>query len=316
MAITLGNTDINSAIYFDGTNVGIGTSTIPATLSVFGGVRSWTGTGTGVGGAGYSYYQFGNSTTASENWHLVSNGDGTFRLFNGNQGSGTEKMRWYSDSQGQSVEIYNATLRIDSGKAFFRLTSTASYLLFQEGAGNSGLYWDPNSTQFSIWTNTGMRTAWNSNGLYVTTLPSTASGANMYVWTGSNPQSGLVFISTSSARYKTDIEDVWDDKVDNVLKLRPIWYRSNTEHDRKDWSWYGFIAEEVEAIEPRLVSYGYHEEDYDVDEEGKKTLKEGAVETPNGVQYDRMVVLLTSMIQKQQKQIDELRAEIDTLKAV
>lgn len=43
--------------------------------------------------SGYALQQFGRSTTASQNWHVGSEGDGTFRLYNGNFGSGTERVR-------------------------------------------------------------------------------------------------------------------------------------------------------------------------------------------------------------------------------
>jgi hypothetical protein len=37
--------------------------------------------------------EYGTSATAANNWHVGSEGDGTFRWYNGNFGSGTERMR-------------------------------------------------------------------------------------------------------------------------------------------------------------------------------------------------------------------------------
>ena len=76
-----------------GGNVGIGTSSPGARLDVKGLVRSSIGTGTGAGGAGYAFYQFGTSATASENWHIGAEGDGTFRFYNQGFGAGLERMR-------------------------------------------------------------------------------------------------------------------------------------------------------------------------------------------------------------------------------
>jgi hypothetical protein len=43
--------------------------------------------------SGYGFALFGRSATATQNWHIGSEGDGTFRWYNGNFGSGTERMR-------------------------------------------------------------------------------------------------------------------------------------------------------------------------------------------------------------------------------
>jgi hypothetical protein len=73
--------------------VGIGTSSPGQALDVKGNVRSSIGTGTGTGGAGYALYQFGTSATAAENWHIGSEGDGSFRFYNQVIGAGVERLR-------------------------------------------------------------------------------------------------------------------------------------------------------------------------------------------------------------------------------
>lgn len=73
-------------------NVGIGT-TPGQKLDVKGVVRSSIGTGTGAGGAAYAFYQFGTSATATENWHIGTEGDGSFRFYNQGFGAGLERMR-------------------------------------------------------------------------------------------------------------------------------------------------------------------------------------------------------------------------------
>ena len=74
-------------------NVGIGLSSPGTRLDVKGIVRSSIGTGTGAGGAAYAFYQFGTSTTATENWHIGAEGDGSFRFYNQGFGAGIERVR-------------------------------------------------------------------------------------------------------------------------------------------------------------------------------------------------------------------------------
>ncbi len=156
-----------------------------------------------------------------------------------------------------------------------------------------------------------------SNGLIqLPNVGTTASAANVFMDSTAGNQLAR---STSSLRYKTDIEDLDTDRADAALSLRPVWYRSKATADRKDWSHYGLIAEEVAKIEPRLVNWTYLEDDYITvtNEYGieNKELKPSAKLVPDGVQYDRLPVLLLSVIQRQEKRIEYLEAEIATLKA-
>lgn len=92
-------------------------------------------------------------------------------------------------------------------------------------------------------------------------LGTTASAANAFLNSGAG---NSLLRSTSSLRYKKDAEDIWDEVADSVLQLRPIWYRSKAEADNPDWSWYGLAAEEVAAVDPRLVHWTYPEEAYEI----------------------------------------------------
>ena len=78
----------------------------------------------------------------------------------------------------------------------------------------------------------------------------TSAGANVNV-----ASSGLVRRSTSSAKYKTNVEPIEDKYSDALLNCRPVYYRSTCEGDNPDYGWWGFIAEEVAEIDPRLVYY-------------------------------------------------------------
>lgn len=121
----------------------------------------------------------------------------------------------------------------------------------------------------------------------------TAGAANAFV-----DSLGIIYRSTSSIKYKTQVEDLDPTYADKLLDFRPVWYRSTCEKDRSDWSYYGFIAEELAAIEPRFVEYKQNED--------------GTLE-PEGVQYSRIVVPLVALVQKQQQQINDLMARVAAL---
>jgi hypothetical protein len=138
-------------------------------------------------------------------------------------------------------------------------------------------------------------------GVYDTT---TASAANVNV-----ASSGNLARSTSSAKYKTDVETIEDSYSDALLECRPVWYRSTCEGDNPEHGWWGFIAEEVAEIDPRLVHWKTAEITYD--ENGS------AVETPcdpepEGVAYDRFVPHLLNLIKRQKEQIETLETQNTT----
>jgi hypothetical protein len=139
----------------------------------------------------------------------------------------------------------------------------------------------------------------------------TASGANAFI----DSTTGLVSRSTSSLVYKRDVEPMDPASADAVLALQPIWYRSAIETDRQDWSWWGFAAEEVAAIDPRLVHWGYHPEDYDQRFKNRRVLRKGAVPRPVGVAYDRMTVPLLSIVQRLAARLRECEVEISKLRS-
>lgn len=160
----------------------------------------------------------------------------------------------------------------------------------------------------------------------------TASAANVFI-----DASGGFLRSTSSGDYKTDVQDVSQEAANAVLGLRPIRYRSIADADNPSWSWYGLIAEEVAAVDPRLVHWGYRESDYEVvteeyqelvetpeynaetgevtlatsivtKERNARRLREDAQLHPEGVQYERVAVLLLAQVQALEARIAALES--------
>mgnify|MGYP003115147954 CR=1 FL=1 len=134
-----------------------------------------------------------------------------------------------------------------------------------------------------------------SDGTYSIT---TSGSANLHV--GSN---GTFSRSTSSRKYKANIETMEDSYADAILNARPVWFNSTApeDTDHPEWGYWGFIAEEMHDIDPRLVFYGRPNE-------------EGNLE-PEGVQYDRFVPHLVNLIKRQKDQIVDLTARIEALEA-
>lgn len=147
-----------------------------------------------------------------------------------------------------------------------------------------------------------------NEAFYLFRLNTTAQSANL--WLDPNAGVSQVLRSTSSSRYKRSVESVIDEYADLMLEMRPVWYRSTCESDRKDWGWYGLIAEEVGEIAPKYVHW--------------RPLQEGedpAIASSNGmvaegVMYDRLTVPLIHHVKNLKAENEEMRKEIDELKAV
>ena len=131
-----------------------------------------------------------------------------------------------------------------------------------------------------------------SGGLIINpTRRTTGSAANCF-W---NSADGVFYRSTSSLRYKTDVQDAIHGLSD-VLKLRPITYKGKSESDEGK-IFGGFLAEEVDEIGLKEFV------EYDVDNK------------PDSLAYGNMVSLLTKAIQEQQTIINDLKARVETLEA-
>jgi hypothetical protein len=144
-----------------------------------------------------------------------------------------------------------------------------------------------------------------SGGWY--TNITTANAANVHA-----VSSGEFYRSTSSIKYKTDIETLQDSYADAILNVRPVWYRSLGGNDNPDHSWWGFIAEEVAEIDPRLVQWKTVDVTYD---ENGSPVQTPCEPEPEGVAYDRFVPHLLNLIKRQGEAIADLQAEVAALKA-
>jgi hypothetical protein len=110
-----------------------------------------------------------------------------------------------------------------------------------------------------------------------------AQAANVYVNTA-----GRIMRSTSSLRYKTDIND-YKKGLSEVLALRPVTYKGINDGDTL---FAGFIAEQVEEI--GLTEFVIYDEK----------------NRPDAVQYPHMIALLTKGIQELHQENEELKNKV------
>ena len=141
-------------------------------------------------------------------------------------------------------------------------------------------------------------------GVYTET---TGNAANMNV-----SSLGTIQRSTSSIKYKTQVEDLDESYADALLECRPVWYRSTCAADDPTHSYWGFIAEEVAEIDPRLVHWKTTE---------PVVQENGSIEhipcdpEPEGVAYERFVPHLLNLIKRQKEQLETQAAAIASLEA-
>lgn len=99
---------------------------------------------------------------------------------------------------------------------------------------------------------------------------------------------------SSARKYKRDIEPIGLKYAEDFFyNAEPVWYRSRGA-DNPNHSFYGYIADDVAKIDPRLVHFTSY----------------GEVE---GLSYGRVPALLHTVMLKQEKRINELEDKVDAI---
>ena len=195
-----------------------------------------------------------------------------------------------------------------AGQGKFYGGSTTGATMFGNGSSYDNAIANRSGT--SVMLNPG-----NTGDVQFASIGTTASAANAYLDSGA---SNNLLRSTSNGAYKTDIIDLDDTRADKLFQLRPIRYRSLAPADDPAWSFYGLLAEEVAAIDPRLVHWGFLDEQLEVVvEDGVKVRrpKAGEVKRPDSVQYDRLTVLLLNVVKRQRAALVSLTQRVGALEA-
>jgi len=131
----------------------------------------------------------------------------------------------------------------------------------------------------------------NQNSTYIAGIRNVTTGGDDAVAVLID-SSGQLGTTSSSRRGKHDIEDMGD-TTKTIMGLRPVRFRYNV-HGNDGAPHYGLIAEEVAEVAPDLVARS----------------KDGEIET---VFYDKVNAMLLNQVQTQQREIDELRAQVAEL---
>lgn len=287
-------------------------------------LRSWTGNA--------SYTGLATANMASSEYNLITDGTDTF-ISGGSGGSTT--IRGGNNSMTAQVQVTPSVVNVtgDLNTNFVNANTTVSATT--NAAAGRGLHVRQPSgdgsdaiIQFTNNAVTAQRAAINAstsgylslssttaywNAIYNTTLTGTAN-----IQSSSDMQ---LRRTTSSARFKKDIESLDHAVADRILDLRPVWFRAkeNNIDNPEQWSYVGLIAEEVAEVEPRLVYFKQAEPVLDehggmvTDEEGKPVLN--ILETPvaESVQYDKIVVYLLDIVKREKARSDELEQRIIAL---
>ena len=127
----------------------------------------------------------------------------------------------------------------------------------------------------------------NSGGIVANNL-SSGTGTALVLTSGNE-----IVKYSSSRKYKKNIETLVVDS-EKFMKLRPVdfvWNERSASEGKKDK---GLIAEEVESIDPELAVYN----------------EEGTIE---GVDYQKINIMLLKVVQDQQNKIEELEKRISKL---
>lgn len=138
----------------------------------------------------------------------------------------------------------------------------------------------------------------SSQQAYFPQHATTGTAANAVLATGSSPV-GQLLRSTSSIRYKTAVADVLPGDIAKIADMRPITYRSTSPADDPYRPHLGFIAEEMAEIDPRLVHW----------------MKLDGALVPDGVQYERLTVLLVGAVKDLTTKVQTLTTRIQALEA-
>ena len=210
----------------------------------------------------------GTTTSIMRMEATSNNGEPSFELFGKNSSGATRSFVFKYDNS----ELFRLGI---TQNVPMRFETNDISRLYIKGTGEVGIGIDAPTEKLHVVGNARI------TGAYDVT---TASAANVFVTT-----TGVLQRSTSSIKYKTDVED-YSKGLKEVMQLRPVTFKSINSNNDKTYA--GFIAEELADLKLNELV-----ENNDNDE-------------PDAISYAYMVTLLTKAIQEQQEQISQLKKRL------
>jgi hypothetical protein len=242
-----------------------------------------TGAGnTATGAFALSANAGGNANTAT--------GDGALQFNTGSNNTATGAFALQMNTGGaNNVAFGDGALQFATGSNANIAIGTAAGSAYTTGTessniciGNSGV-----ASDFTVIRIGSVQTKAFLAGVHGVTTGGTA----IPVLIDGNGQLGTV---SSSARFKDGIQDMGE-ASEGLLKLRPVTFRYREQPEGR--TQFGLVAEEVEKVMPELVVCS----------------ASGEADT---VLYHEMPAMLLNELQRQQRQIEELKSELTALRAV
>ena len=233
--------------------------------------------------ASYATLHIGDSAASPDNARIIMEGS-------------SRKFGLYAFQNNLGIYDYtssaNRLVIEDGGEVAIGASTAGTSKFFVQGAGTSNslrsftVQNSASTDTFFVRDDGLIRTGTATNSPYNLT---TAVAANLVV-----SSNGTLYRSTSSARYKRNIQDMTYGVAD-VMNLRAVTFEQKNEYPSNTYA--GFIAEEVH--DAGLVEF------VEYNDAGQ----------PDAVHYGNMVSLLTKAIQEQQATIASLTARIEQLEA-
>jgi len=268
LELQTGSTPTTAVTITAAQNVGIGTASPTSPLHVAGSSAQIT-----VSNAGVTQY--------------------TYMLRDGYYSVGGD-MALYTGGANNQIFYTNATerMRIDSSGNVLVGTTSNNGRISANGSSTNGstntlsLADSGGTNLFYVRTDGLINTGTKSASPYNNT---TGSAANMVL-----DSQGTLYRSTSSIKYKTDIQDATHGLAE-LLQLRPVTYKGKAEFDGNK-VFGGLIAEEVDEI--GLIEFVQYADDG----------------SPDALAYGQMVALCIKSIQELNAKVDAQALEIQALK--
>jgi hypothetical protein len=243
----------------------------------------------------------GNNNTAVGNGALFSNNSGKENTATGDKALQNNTSGELNTAFGAEALVSNTTGIGNTAigdAALFNTTGNSNIALgFAAGAllttgdqnidiGHEGIPGESDTIRIGF---QGIQIATYIAGISGTTIVGDAVFVNL------NGQLGVGGIGVSSARFKEEIKPM--DKTSEVIPaLKPVTFRYKKELDPKGIPQFGLVAEEVEKVNPDLITR---------DRDGK----------PYTVRYEVVNAMLLNEFLKEHRQVQDQQKEIDALKA-